>query len=49
MAIKQLFETYVYAHTLSSGDLLPFVIVLQQISAVKNPSPSSGTARAVKD
>jgi hypothetical protein len=49
MAIKQLFETYVYAEILSSGDLLPFVIVLQEITAVKNPSSCRGTARAGKD
>ncbi|KOY03992.1 hypothetical protein AM274_01170 [Pseudomonas nunensis] len=27
MAVKQLFETYVYAQILSSADLLPFVII----------------------
>ncbi|WP_458128640.1 hypothetical protein [Pseudomonas sp. Z2-11] len=45
MAIKQLFETYVYAQTLSSGDLLPFVIVLQEFSREKSNAMQRHGAR----
>jgi len=39
VAVKQLFETYVYAQILSSADLLPFVISLRKTSDTGNPSP----------
>ena len=39
MAVKQVFETYVYAQILSSIDLLPFVIALRKSRAHSNHAP----------
>jgi hypothetical protein len=39
MAVKQLFETYVYDQILSSADLLPFVIKASAFSTRSRTRP----------
>ncbi|MDO7896474.1 hypothetical protein [Pseudomonas citrulli] len=49
VAVKQLFETYVYAQTLSRPDLLPFVIGFEKSRARAFDRLEESATRLEKD
>jgi hypothetical protein len=49
VAVKQLFETYVYDQNLSSADLLPFVIMATTFSTRSRIRPLAHAAGYMKD